>query len=444
MYNAIRVFIAAYVWMTGFGNFLYYYKTNDFSGVRRATLPEVTISFGISPRHCCNDTHVASSRACSDGRSRAARNTGCTALPWSLMLLCDTRATFTPVRMASILEVSHEVSSMQSAHMCFTQQRIRKCRSSSNSACSWCRFMQMMWRLNFLVFWACLVLRNDYMLYYICPMHTLFTVFVYATLGIASRLNKSHAGIGFKIGAVTALVVACWESKTIFYTLWTPFLWLVGYNDPRKPGDDVLHGAGFEIVFVRRFSWSKCAAQRAASPERRRNCAVLATDMSPLGAKALHAMATLLPICHAACEALPCLQQQSSPASLPSDVRHGSSPATLRTRLSILELAAYSISWLASQSGTSGRRWIGIFGSSACCARGRTHSPTKPSTSSTRCRCGRPSLCGASFWASQRRSSPCGAPHLRPVQRPAMTLCTCHQAPAIAAAQCCSSLRLPG
>lgn len=34
MYNAIRVFIAAYVWMTGFGNFLYYYKTQDFSGVR--------------------------------------------------------------------------------------------------------------------------------------------------------------------------------------------------------------------------------------------------------------------------------------------------------------------------------------------------------------------------------------------------------------------------
>lgn len=30
-YNAIRLFIAGYVWMTGFGNFLYYYKTSDFS-----------------------------------------------------------------------------------------------------------------------------------------------------------------------------------------------------------------------------------------------------------------------------------------------------------------------------------------------------------------------------------------------------------------------------
>ena len=31
VYNAIRVFIAGYVWMTGFGNFTYYYKTGDFA-----------------------------------------------------------------------------------------------------------------------------------------------------------------------------------------------------------------------------------------------------------------------------------------------------------------------------------------------------------------------------------------------------------------------------
>ena len=31
VYNAIRVFIAGYVWMTGFGNFSYYYKTGNYS-----------------------------------------------------------------------------------------------------------------------------------------------------------------------------------------------------------------------------------------------------------------------------------------------------------------------------------------------------------------------------------------------------------------------------
>lgn len=56
-----------------------------------------------------------------------------------------------------------------------------------------CRFCQMMWRLNFLVLFCCIVLQNSYMLYYICPMHTIFTVFVYASLGIAPQLNKTSA-----------------------------------------------------------------------------------------------------------------------------------------------------------------------------------------------------------------------------------------------------------
>ena len=41
MYNAIRVFIAGYVWMTGFGNFSYYYKTGNFSVGRCGPLSSV-------------------------------------------------------------------------------------------------------------------------------------------------------------------------------------------------------------------------------------------------------------------------------------------------------------------------------------------------------------------------------------------------------------------
>lgn len=39
IYNAIRVFIAGYVWMTGYGNFLYYYHYKDFSLGRCASSP---------------------------------------------------------------------------------------------------------------------------------------------------------------------------------------------------------------------------------------------------------------------------------------------------------------------------------------------------------------------------------------------------------------------
>uniref|UniRef100_A0A0D3ERI1 Cas1p 10 TM acyl transferase domain-containing protein n=1 Tax=Oryza barthii TaxID=65489 RepID=A0A0D3ERI1_9ORYZ len=41
IYNAIRVFIAAYVWMTGFGNFSYYYIKKDFSLARFAQYNEI-------------------------------------------------------------------------------------------------------------------------------------------------------------------------------------------------------------------------------------------------------------------------------------------------------------------------------------------------------------------------------------------------------------------
>jgi len=135
-YNAIRLFIAAYVWMTGFGNFLYYFKTNDFS-------------IG--------------------------------------------------------------------------------------------RFAGMMWRLNFLVLFACVVLENSYMLYYICPMHTLFTLMVYASLGIASHLNQNRVFMLLKLLCCVAAVVVLWDIKPVFYAIWWPFTWLVGYTDPRKPGDDPLH-----------------------------------------------------------------------------------------------------------------------------------------------------------------------------------------------------------
>lgn len=39
------------------------------------------------------------------------------------------------------------------------------------------------------------------------------------------------------------LVFVLWDLKAVFYALWTPFQWLVGYVDPRKaPDQDPLYG----------------------------------------------------------------------------------------------------------------------------------------------------------------------------------------------------------
>ena len=61
----------------------------------------------------------------------------------------------------------------------------------------------MMWRLNFLVTVTCIVLQNHYMLYYICPMHTLFTIFVYAALALGSKYNAHTSGILIKCAPQT-------------------------------------------------------------------------------------------------------------------------------------------------------------------------------------------------------------------------------------------------
>jgi hypothetical protein len=39
------------------------------------------------------------------------------------------------------------------------------------------------------------------------------------------------------------VVFIFWDIKSVFYAVWRPFDFMMGYTDPRKPSDDRLHGA---------------------------------------------------------------------------------------------------------------------------------------------------------------------------------------------------------
>ena len=105
------------------------------------------------------------------------------------------------------------------------------------------RLLQMLWRLNFLVLLLMLVQGNTYVLYYICPLHTFYFLFTYATMRVFERMNHTKWLVRCKIFAAALLVYLVWDFRgsTLFDFVFAPVS-----TEPMMGG---LSGARYEWYF---------------------------------------------------------------------------------------------------------------------------------------------------------------------------------------------------
>eukprot|EP00930_Biecheleria_cincta_P044594 TRINITY_DN3068_c0_g2_i1.p1 TRINITY_DN3068_c0_g2~~TRINITY_DN3068_c0_g2_i1.p1 ORF type:complete len:582 (-),score=68.55 TRINITY_DN3068_c0_g2_i1:117-1862(-) len=121
------------------------------------------------------------------------------------------------------------------------------------------RTVQMLFRLNFLGFIVCVVLNNEYMLYYICPMHTLFTLFVLLVLYLGQEHNDSKKALWAKIIATFVGTLLLYDGpdavfQGIFGTV-PGIRHLFAFHDPLHPEfKDEMHEWHFRSG-LDRFIW---------------------------------------------------------------------------------------------------------------------------------------------------------------------------------------------
>ena len=81
------------------------------------------------------------------------------------------------------------------------------------------RLLEMMWRLNFLVFWLCLMFGNSFILYYINPLHTFYFLTTFIVMRVGYQVNSNKWRIRTKLFFWSILIFVVWEFPFVFNTV---------------------------------------------------------------------------------------------------------------------------------------------------------------------------------------------------------------------------------
>lgn len=99
---------------------------------------------------------------------------------------------------------------------------------------SFVRLIKMLFRLNFLVVIVMIVMRREYIQYYVCGLHTFYFLCVYITMGIGKDKNKSDGFMALKIAFLFVVMIVLYDipnvSTNLFNNIFAPFpfLWYQG------------------------------------------------------------------------------------------------------------------------------------------------------------------------------------------------------------------------
>eukprot|EP01087_Luapelamoeba_hula_P005437 TRINITY_DN1551_c1_g1_i1.p1 TRINITY_DN1551_c1_g1~~TRINITY_DN1551_c1_g1_i1.p1 ORF type:complete len:990 (-),score=199.24 TRINITY_DN1551_c1_g1_i1:53-3022(-) len=94
------------------------------------------------------------------------------------------------------------------------------------------RLSKMMFRLNFLVLLMCATMQNEYMLYYICALHTMIFLLTYLSMLVFPSYNQVPWVVPVKIVCLLVLSYLLWDfdDGVVFYTIFGPFINVLGLN----------------------------------------------------------------------------------------------------------------------------------------------------------------------------------------------------------------------
>lgn len=93
------------------------------------------------------------------------------------------------------------------------------------------RVLKMLFRLNFLVVITCLVVRNEYMLYYICPMHTFWFLSAYCFMRLLNSWNEDPQKMAVKFTIYFLIVFLLFDVPGVGEIVFKPLGFILNYEN---------------------------------------------------------------------------------------------------------------------------------------------------------------------------------------------------------------------